>query len=123
MTVAMGAPDAEMGHTPPNRPSLFHISFALRSLYSYVNMDVPDHEFIVPTAVDVVRIRRREDIVRHIATNVGSIVRPLHLSWHTGDLCNGLTFGKDFTGICIALHIVLAALPLPIGAPLDTRAR
>jgi hypothetical protein len=86
-------------------------------------MDVPDHEFIIPTAVDVVRIRRREDIIRHVRTNVGGVVRPINLGWHTGDSPNGLPFGNDLSSVGIALYLVLATLPHPISAPLDPRAR
>jgi hypothetical protein len=85
-------------------------------------MNVPDHEFVIPTAVDVVWICRCEDIVRHVRTNVGGVVRPVNLRWHTGDSSNGLPFGNDLSSVGIALYLVLTTLPHPISAPLDPRA-
>ena len=121
MTVAIGDPDCEMGHTPPRRPSLRCVSFDGSHLLEFVY--VPDHEFIVAAAIDVIRVLRREDIIRDVrAYVVSSIIAPIDLCRHGLDIRNRVSLGQNAAGVNIALHVVLGALPCPGRAPLDAGA-
>lgn len=83
-------------------------------------MYVPDHQFVLATTLDVVRILGREDVVRYVRANtMRGIVAPVDLRGHGLDLGNVVAFGELAACVDIALDLVLAALPRPGRAPLD----
>jgi len=79
--------------------------------------DLPDHEFIVTTALIVVRIRSGEDIIRNVRADVSGLIVPLDVGRHALDVADLEAFGELLAHVGIALHVVLSALPCPAGAP------
>lgn len=81
----------------------------------------PNHELVVTAARIVVGVRSSEDIVRDISTNVPGLVVPLDVRGHARDAAHSDALVELPASICIALYIVLAALPIPLGRPTDAR--
>jgi hypothetical protein len=69
----------------------------------------------------VVGIYGSEDIVRNVASHVVDIVLPRNTCRHLLDLADRVALVEDASSISVALDIVLAAGPLPLGAPCDAR--
>jgi hypothetical protein len=69
----------------------------------------------------VVWIRRSEDIVRDVASHVVDVVLPRDTCRHFLDLANRIALIEYASSISSALDVVLAASPLPLGAPCNAR--
>jgi hypothetical protein len=88
-----------------------------------VEFGLPDHELVVSAAVNVIGIRRCENVICNVAAHVVGVVFPFDRGRHALDLADQIAFVEDAACICIALDIILAAVPGPLGAPLDAGAR
>jgi hypothetical protein len=119
VTVAIGEPPCDMGHTPPKRPSLYNVTIDIQVNHFH---HLPNHQFVVTTAVDVIGIGCGKDVVGYVAPNVGRIIIPRDLRWHALYLRNRLAFSNLAASIRITLHVVLASLPRPTRTPFDTGA-
>jgi len=84
---------------------------------------VPNHQLVVATAVDVVWVYGRKDVVRDITTHVVRVISPGNVRWHAFDLADNFTLVQDLSSVRITLDIVLAAGPSPLSAPFDTGSR
>jgi hypothetical protein len=81
---------------------------------------LPDHQLIVAATIYVVRIRRREHIIRNITPYVARLVIPPgNVRGHLLGLADQYTLVQDLASVRVALNIVLATGPCPLGAPLD----
>lgn len=80
-------------------------------------MSLPNHEFVVTTALVVVGVSSSEDVVGDVGTDVPGLVVPLDVGGHALDVANLDTLGELLASIRVALDIVLASLPAPGGAP------
>ena len=83
---------------------------------------LPDHEFVVTTADIMVGIGSREEIIGDVGTDIVALVAPLG---HAGDAANVTDepLGAELlAGVGVALDIVLAAGPVPVGVPRDAAA-
>lgn len=78
----------------------------------------PDHQFVVTAALVVVNVSSSEQVVRNIAADVGVGVAPLSRSLQVAELAHQLL--RDLASrVDVALHVVIATRPLPVGSPLD----
>jgi hypothetical protein len=84
---------------------------------------VPNHQLIIPTAVNMIRILSREHIIRNIASHVVHIVLPLQRRRHALHIANDVSLVQDLACVRIALDIVLGAVPGPLCAPFNARTR
>jgi hypothetical protein len=85
--------------------------------------DSPNHEFIITTALIVVGVRSREDVVSNIGANTSVREVPLDAGRHALDLSHVEATRKLLAYVGVALDVVLAALPCPRRAPAHARAR
>jgi hypothetical protein len=83
---------------------------------------VPDHELIITTAVDMIRIRSREHVIRNVASHAVHIILPLERRRHALHLADNAALVQDLARVRIALDIILAASPRPLRAPFDAGA-
>lgn len=70
----------------------------------------------------MIRVRGREDIIRHIRSHIIRVVAPLDAGRHLTGIGYLDAFLENFARVDIALDLVFAAGPLPGGAPSDARA-
>jgi hypothetical protein len=82
--------------------------------------DSPDHEFIITTALVVVGVSSREDVVSNVGANISVREVPLDARRHALDLAHVEATRKLLAHVGVALNIVLAALPCPGRAPAHT---
>jgi hypothetical protein len=86
-------------------------------------MYLPDHEFVVTAALVVVGIRGSEDIVGNIGTNaVTGLVVPLNVGGQALHVVDLDAPGELLASVGVALDVVLASRPLPLGGPAHARA-
>lgn len=84
-------------------------------------MFLPNHEFVVTAAVDVIRVCRSEDIVGNVGSDVvRGVIRPLHARWHAPGSLDRNALRKLTPGIDVTLDIILCSLPRPFAAPPNT---
>lgn len=67
----------------------------------------------------MVDVGRGEEIVGNIAADVGGVVDPVGLGLEVAVLADGL-LGDLTARVDVALDVVTATLPLPVGGPLGT---
>lgn len=82
---------------------------------------LPDHELVVATADLVVGVGSCEDIIGDVGTDVVAAVGPIGTGWDFADDVDELLVAELAAGIWVALHVVLAARPRPLGVPGDAR--
>jgi hypothetical protein len=103
--------------------------------------DLPDHEFVVTTALVMVGVCSREDVlmksvyvsqafrtwksrtIGDISTNISVRVVPLDAGGHALNLAHVEPASKLLAYVGVALDIVLPALPGPASTPRYARAR
>jgi hypothetical protein len=83
--------------------------------------NVPDHELVVTGALVVVGVGSREDVVGDVGADVAGLVVPGDAGGHALDVADLEALGELLAGVGVALDIVLAALPVPLGGPADAR--
>ena len=79
--------------------------------------NIPDHKLIISGICDVVYIRSGEKIVRHIRIYIRVIVAPRHGSRDSSNVADELLL-EVYAGIGVALHLAVAAGPVPGRVPL-----
>ena len=84
--------------------------------------DVPDHQLIISTRVNMVRILGREHIIRNIRPNVLRVILPLDRGRHALHLTDNLALCQDLACVRITLDVILSTLPSPLCAPFDAGA-
>jgi len=83
----------------------------------------PDHEFVVTAALVVVGVRGSEHIVGNVGTNaVTGLVVPLDVGGQALHVADLDAPGELLASVGVALDVVLAARPLPLGGPAHTGA-
>jgi hypothetical protein len=80
---------------------------------------LPDHEFVITTALVMVGIRSSENVVSNVGANVARLVVPLDVGGHALDLAHVQASRELLANIGVTLNIVLATLPRPAGGPAD----
>jgi hypothetical protein len=84
---------------------------------------LPDHEFVISTALVVIGISSSENIVSNVRANVARLVVPLDVGGHALDLAHVQASRELLANIGVTLDIVLAALPRPASGPADAGSR
>src|SRR5690606_1487182 len=80
---------------------------------------LPDHDLIVPAGNLMVRVRRREEIIRNIGADLVTLIPPLSLVGNAINLAHELLGRELAARVGVALDVILAAGPRPLAVPLD----
>ena len=78
---------------------------------------LPNHKFVVTTAIDMIWIGRSEDIISNVGSDISCVISPLDARGHASSSLHGDSFSQLATRIRVTLDIILCTLPHPIAAP------